>query len=83
MQQWCVPSDVHRFTCPCLTTRTARLLWCRSARDALALSFQENKPRRRQVAAAPTHPLLGDAPTLQLMRTNTMGGYVAPSECAF
>lgn len=57
-----------------------RNLWPRSARDALALSFQENKPRRRLAAATPTHPLLGDAPTLQLMRTNTMGGYIAPSE---
>lgn len=32
----------------------------------------ENKPRRRQ-APEPRHPLLGAAPTLQLMRTNTMG----------
>jgi SPX domain protein involved in polyphosphate accumulation/uncharacterized membrane protein YidH (DUF202 family) len=51
-----------------------------NARDALAVSFQENKPRRRQMVATPTHPLLGDAPTLQLMRTNTMGGYVAPKQ---
>lgn len=53
-----------------------------SARDALAISLAESKPRRRQAAAQPQHPLLGDAPTLRLMRTNTMGSARAPErEC--
>ncbi|PSC73528.1 ABC transporter C family member 2 isoform A [Micractinium conductrix] len=48
-----------------------------NARDAVAISLQDNKPRRR-LAAEPRHPLLGNAPSLRLMRANTMGGPVAP-----
>lgn len=50
-----------------------------NARDAVAISMADNKPRRRQ-APEPRHPLLGAAPTLRLMRTATMGGPTAPRQ---
>lgn len=50
-----------------------------NARDALAISMQDNKPRRRLAIAEPArHPLLGEQPTLRLMRTNTMGTSAVP-----
>lgn len=66
---------VHPFLAP---TSRAPLVVC-SARDALAISMADNKPRRRQ-APQPQHPLLGAAPTLRLMRTATMGGPMAPRQ---
>ena len=51
-----------------------------SARDAVAISLAENKPRRWQAPSEPRHPLLGELPTLRLMRSSTMGGSVTPRE---
>jgi hypothetical protein len=47
-----------------------------SARDALAITMLDNKPRKR-LAPEPRHPLLGEAPTLRLMRMSGMGGSIS------
>lgn len=83
MRQFCQQCGSRRTPLYCCPTSTPPLsqppLCTRSARDAVAISLQDNKPRRR-LAAEPRHPLLGNAPSLRLMRANTMGGPVAPRE---
>lgn len=51
-----------------------------TARDARAEEMQDRKPRRRGLTDEGNHPLLGDAPTLALMRANVVENGAAEND---